>query len=234
MLQLYFGNDSTKVREAANAAALQDVQSHSSRLIRIESEDFLVGMLLDVVGSVSLFGGQEVYLIDTPSEVPEMYDEVIGSLSEMASSVNIFIVMEQGLLAPEKKKWQKHTTVFEEFTRVVGERFNVFSMAEALAKRDKKTLWILLCEAKQAGLVAEEIIGTLWWQLKALRLATMTTSAVEADMKEYPYQKAKQALKNFKAGELDKLSSGLLRVYHDGHGGVRDIDLGLEEWVLKG
>jgi len=234
MLQLYFGNDSIKVREAANAAALADARSVSTNLTRIESEAFAPGMLLDVVGSVSLFGDQEVYLIDTPSEVPEMYNEVIGSLLEMASSANIFIVIEQGLLALEKKKWQKHATVFEEFTKTAGERFNVFAMAEALSKRDKKALWILLCEAKQAGLVAEEIIGTLWWQLKALRLAAVSASAVEADMKDYPYQKAKQALRNFKAGELDKLSSGLLSVYHDGHGGVRDIDLALEEWVLRG
>ncbi|OGG89361.1 hypothetical protein A2592_02815 [Candidatus Kaiserbacteria bacterium RIFOXYD1_FULL_42_15] len=234
MLQLYFGNDSIKVRAAANTAAITATESGSTNLTRIESDAFAPGMLLDMVGSVSLFGDQEVYLIDTPSEVPEMYDEVIGSLLEMASSANIFIVIEQGLLAPEKKKWQKHATVFEEFTRVADKRFNVFSMAEALSKRDKKALWILLCEAKQAGLVAEEIIGTLWWQLKALRLAAVSASAVEADMKEYPYQKAKQALRNFKAGELDKLSSGLLKVYHDGHGGVRDIDLGLEEWILRG
>jgi DNA polymerase III delta subunit len=190
-------------------------------------------MLTDIVGSASLFGGLEAYLIDTPSEVPEMYAEILSTLAEMAESTNIFIVMEKALLTPEKKKWQKHTSVFEEFTKVAGERFNVFAMAEALSKRDKKSLWILLTEAKQNGLVSEEIIGTLWWQLKALRLAAITNSAKEADMKDYPYNKAKQSLRNFKEGDLDNLSSGLLKVYHDGHGGVRDIELALEEWVLK-
>ena len=233
MLHLYFGNDSIKVRATAitaNEAILQDSSAH---LNRIESENFSVGMLSDIVSSVSLFGGLEVYLIDTPSEVPEMYTETINSLAEMAASNNIFIVMEKGLLAPEKKKWQKHTTTFEEFTKVAGVRFNVFTMAEALSRRDKKSLWMLLTEAKQNGLVSEEIIGTLWWQLKALRLAAITNSAKEADMKDYPYNKAKQSLRNFKEGELDNLSSGLLKVYHDGHGGVRDIELALEEWVLK-
>jgi hypothetical protein len=51
-------------------------------------------------------------------------------------------------------------------------------------------------------------------------------------MKDFPYNKAKRSLRNFKEGELEKLSQTLLAVYHDGHGGKRDIDLALEKWTL--
>jgi hypothetical protein len=84
------------------------------------------------------------------------------------------------------------------------------------------------------GLSAEEIIGTLWWQLKTLRLAMLTKSAEEAGVKDFPYNKAKRALKNFKDGEIETLSLRLLNLYHDGHAGKCDIDLALEEWVLRG
>ncbi len=60
----------------------------------------------------------------------------------------------------------------------------------------------------------------------------MTDSAEVAGMKDYPYQKAQRSLSAFKPGELETLSHSLLRVYHDGHGGVRDIDAALELWVL--
>lgn len=53
-------------------------------------------------------------------------------------------------------------------------------------------------------------------------------------MKSYPYDKAKRSLCNFKPGELETISRDLLAVYHDGHSGVKDIEVGLEEWVLKG
>ena len=53
-------------------------------------------------------------------------------------------------------------------------------------------------------------------------------------MKDFPYNKAKRALSNFKSDDLEVLSASLLKVYHDGHGGMRDIDEGLEEWVLRG
>jgi len=105
-------------------------------------------------------------------------------------------------------------------------------MAEALARKDKRSLWILLCEAKRNGLSAEEIIGTLWWQLKTMRLASLTSSAEEAGVKDYPYNKAKQSLRNFKPGELGSISFRLMNLYHEGHKGKRDIDLALEEWVL--
>ena len=52
-------------------------------------------------------------------------------------------------------------------------------------------------------------------------------------MKDFPYNKAKGALKNFKDNEIEKLSHSLLELYHMGHAGVKEIDLSLEKWVLR-
>ena len=120
----------------------------------------------------------------------------------------------------------------EEYKAAAAERFNAFGMADSLSRKDKKTLWLQLQDAKQANLSAEEIIGTLWWQLKSMRLAKNTNSAAEAGMKDFPYNKAKRALSAFKDGELESLSRGLLTVYHEGHLGKVDIDIALERWML--
>ena len=53
-------------------------------------------------------------------------------------------------------------------------------------------------------------------------------------MKEFPYNKAKRSLAQFSPGAVAELSQSLLELYHDGHAGLRDIDLALEEWVLSG
>ena len=234
MLHLYYGNDSTTVRERAFMAADKLAEKESARITRLESNEFAPGMLANLLGAASLWGEREIYVLDTPSEDAAFYAEVIGHAAEMGESANQFVIMEAAMLAPERKKFEKHTTTLEESKREAAERFDVFRMTEVLSKRDKKSLWVLLQEAKRAGLSAEEIVGTLWWQLKTLRLAALTKSADEAGMKEYSYSKAKRALSLFKPGELEMTSANLLRVYHDGHGGVRDIDEGLEEWVLRG
>jgi len=234
MLHLYYGNDTTTVRERAFAAADTLAEQENARITRIEVSDFAPGMLANLLGAASLWGEREIYVLDTPSEDAAFYAEVVNHAAAMGESANQFVIMEAAMLAPERKKFEKYTTTLEESKREAAERFDVFRMAEALSKRDKKSLWVLLQEAKRAGLSAEEIVGTLWWQLKTLRLAALTKSAEEAGMKSFPYDKAKRALSLFKPGELEVTSANLLRVYHDGHGGVRDIDEGLEEWVLRG
>lgn len=234
MLHLYYGNDTIAVRERALAAADKLAEKENARITRLEANEFAPGMLANLLGAASLWGEREIYVLDTPSEDAAFYAEVISNAKEMGESANQFVIMEAAMLAPERKKFEKHAATVEESKREATARFDVFKMAEALANRDKKSLWVLLQEAKRAGLSAEEIVGTLWWQLKTLRLALLTKSADEAGMKSYPYDKAKRALSLFKPGELDTTSANLLRVYHDGHGGLRDIDEGLEEWVLRG
>ena len=228
MLKVFYGTDRTAVRDAAQ----KEYEKVGVAPTIIEDTTYVSGAVASAVGATSLFGGTECFVLDTPSGDDDFETEVVGSLKELAASQNIFIVLEGALLADAKKKYTKHADTVEEFTATKAERFNSFAIAEALAKKDKKNMWVLLNEAQQAGLRNEEIIGMLWWQLKALRLAKLTRTAEEAGMKDYPYKKSKQALSNFKDGEVERLSHSLLELYHLGHQGKRDMDLALEEWVL--
>jgi hypothetical protein len=156
----------------------------------------------------------------------------MADVSALAHAITTFVLIEGPLVAATKKVFFKHAAVMEEIKAPAKEKDNPFALAEALAQRDKKTLWLLLQTARTQGSTDEELVGLLWWQLKALRLAACTASAAEAGMSDFPYDKAKRSLRNFKPGELEALASTLLTLYHDGHGGVRDLALGLEAWVL--
>lgn len=231
MLHLIYGNDAITVRQQAHDFTSIE-EKKGMKVERIETDNYSQGVFSDIVGAVSLFGEKTLYVIDTPSGKIEMYEDVIVNLEAFKNSDNTFLVIEEALLAPQKKKFQKYTETLEEYKSPAAERFNAFGIADCLSRKDKKTLWLQLQEAKQAKLSAEEIIGTLWWQLKSLRLAQNTNSAAEAGMKDFPYNKSKRALGAFKEGELERLSKGLLTVYHDGHLGKVDIDIALERWML--
>ena len=232
MLYVFCGNDSIGVRERA-FLLVHEKEEAGARVVRIDADTYAPGLFSDLVGAVSLFGGPEVYLLDTPSVANDVYEDALAHLEAFAESAHTFIIIEGTLLAPEKKKFEKHAVSLIEVKSEAGERFNSFALADALTAKDKKSLWMLLQDAKQAGLSEEELIGTLWWQLKTLRLAALTKSAAEAGMKDWPYNKAKRSLSNFKSGEVETLARSLLAVYHDGHGGLRDIDLSLEAWTLS-
>ena len=231
MLKVFFGTDEIATRAQAQAY-INKAADAGATVERVSAENFASGLLEDLAEANSLFGGEQVIVLDTPSQSTDFNETVMEKLSLWEESAHTFVVIEAGLLAPAKKKYTKHAVSLDEFTAEKAERFNTFAMADALAKKDKKQLWFLLQEAKAAGQSAEEIIGILWWQLKSLRLAASTTSAKEAGMKDFPYNKARRSLSNFKDGELGMLSRDLLALYHDGHAGTRDIDIALERWLL--
>jgi DNA polymerase III delta subunit len=114
-----------------------------------------------------------------------------------------------------------------------GNEFNIFSLTDAIASRNKKDAWILYHKALSAGVVAEEIFWKVVWQMKTLLLALRTNSADEAGMKPYPYTKAKSALKNFKPNELETISTNLVKGYHEIRRGKGEMETFIEKLLLK-
>lgn len=235
MLIVYTGTDTVAVRAKAHEHA-DTLVERGATLDRVEAEACTPDLLRDRIGAQSLFEREtpEVLLIDTPSEKAGALDAVLAYAGEMAESPNIFILLEGRLLAAPAKKLKAAANEFHEVKAgAAPERFNVFALADALSRRDKKSLWVLLAQARHAGLSAEEVAGTLFWQLKVMRLAERTKSAEEADLKPFVYSKAKRALAKFTPGELDQRSRMLISLYHDARLGLCDMELSLERWVLE-
>lgn len=232
MLSVFFGNDVSLVRK--NAFDFMRTHMDGDTLVtHITTDQYVSGMLVDLAGGSSLFGATQMILVDTPSEDPLVFDEVMSELALMKESSNNFILIEESLLAANKKKIETHATHIEESILPKTEKFNAFALTDAFLLRDKKKLWLLLQEGEKEGVSGEQAIGLLFWQIKTLRLVEKTSSAEEAGQKPFVYSKAKRALSSFKKGELDTLSRDLLKIYHDGHLGKQDINLALEQWVLK-
>lgn len=234
MLIVFYGANEIKVREALSTQ-LDSLKEADPTIvtIRVEADSYSPGQLANLVGATSLFGEKYVYVLDMPSLSEDFWAEVESLASDLASSSQTFILMEKSLLVGPKKILTTHANSITEYKNEVGEAFNPFQLADALLRKDKRSLWLLLQEARKNDLPAEEVIGVLWWQIKTLRLAMLTRSASEAGIKDFPYNKAKKAIGNFKPGEVEGLALSLLTLYHDGHAGLRDIDLALEGWFLS-
>lgn len=232
MLKVFYGTDTVVVRREA-MMAIDAYITDGYAVVRYTAEDYTPGLLLNLLQVDSLFGTKEVVVFDTPSEEGEFYEAIITVVAELQASVIPFVIIEQALLASQLRVFTKVGVEMYETKKTPAEKFNTFSLADALVARDKKTLWILLQEARRAAINDESIIGILWWQLKTLRLTYLTKNATEAGVKDFPYNKAKRAQKKFSKDEVEQLSRSLLAVYHDGHGGRRDMMTALEEWVLQ-
>lgn len=231
MLCVYSGNDQVAVRTKVNAK-LSECEENGATIERYEVGVFESGMIASLAGGTSLFGGARAVVFEGFSKDSDAQTELMDSLELLAESSDVFIVLDDKFLPTEAKEMKKHAKEFVEI-KTDEIRFNTFALADALANKDKKTLWLLLMRARHAEVSPEEIAGTLFWQLKSLRMAKITKSPDEAGMKEFPYSKAKRASTKFKTEELQSLSQSLISLYHRGHLGLTDLDVALERWILS-
>jgi DNA polymerase III delta subunit len=111
--------------------------------------------------------------------------------------------------------------------------FPGFAFTDAIGARDKKEAWIQFQRELASGLVAEQLFWSVAKQIKNLLLAKRTSSASEADLNPFVYKKLKANVNNFKEGELENLSEGLVLGYHQARRGKGEIEMLLEKMLLN-
>jgi len=92
------------------------------------------------------------------------------------------------------------------------EELNIFEIANALARRNKKEIWMIYRQLIDSGKVPEEIHGVLFWKAKTMLIAGGTH--------------------NWEKEELQDLLDKLITVYHEARRGNGEIEIGVERVVL--
>lgn len=157
------------------------------------------------------------------------------NLENIQKSENVFIWAEEKIKVDLLKKIEKAKIEIKNLDVVKKEKedaFN-FALADALAQKDKKKLWVLLEKDLKKGVSAEEIHSVLFWQMKNLSLAENTKTASEAGLSSFPYSKAKTNLKKWSKNEVREKTRELLKIYHESREGGLGLDLALEKFVLS-
>jgi hypothetical protein len=236
MLYLIHGSDTDKtlVKFQALISALR-VKRPDAEVFNIQSDSFKVAEFENLIVGQGLFEQKYIVVANSICEVDTVREEIVTRLLDMTQSPNVFVFREGVLDTKTKKEFEKHATKQEEHVVRKGEeqRFNIFSLADALGRRDSKALWVLYTRALRACAVPEEIHGTLAWQVRSMLATSVSKSADEAGQKPFTYSKAKQFLRNYTSEELKKMSSELVALYHDAHRGIHDLDIALERWILR-
>jgi hypothetical protein len=231
MLYVFHGTDTIRVRTEGFKKA-EEYAQESGVVETITSETCTKEILQNALGAASLFYQREVFVLETLSHTDEMFEVFLDMLPQLNDSPNVFVVIEEKLTAGVERTIKAHAAGVTSYARDARKEFNVFALTDALLLRDKKTLWLLLMEAWKEGKKSEEIIGTLMWQLKTIRLARLIGSAEETGLKPFVYDKARRSERKFSKEEIEAKAHSLVMLYHDGHSGKRNIDWALEKWVL--
>ncbi|MFA6296953.1 MAG: hypothetical protein WC629_00105 [Candidatus Paceibacterota bacterium] len=203
---------------------------------RITSLNFSEQPLELLVSGQGLFSSKYIVLLDSVFDSKEIKEEVVGALKEIAESENVFIFLEKEIDKKTLEKLDKYATKVQVFnTEEIKKKneFNPFALSDAFLSRDKKRLWEILLETKKRGVAPEETHGLLWWQVKALALATEAKTAEESDLSPFVFSKAKRAEKLFSKEEINTMLFDLVTMYHEAHRGNVDLWVELEKWGLR-
>ncbi len=242
MLLVFHGTDTAgaraKVRELVDDLS---AKKPDASLLRFDAESFAPEQLPELLYGQGLFSQKYLVVLDMLFERSEYQEAVLDALPDIAQSENVFVLLEGKLDAKSKKALEKHaqkTQVCDAKGGAAGAAPQksppkTFLVADALGARDKKMLWVRYREAIDAGHAPEEIHGVLFWQIKSMLIALATSNAAEADMKDYPYNKAKRFAKNYSEEELKRIANELVTLYHEARLGKGELEGLLEKWILE-
>lgn len=223
----------TKTRDLTDALRKK---KPDATYFRVTSANYFETPLSFLAAGQGLFESKYVVFFDNIFESKDIKEEVLGSLKEIKESDNIFIFLEGELDKKTLDKIEKYAAKVQEFEATASKKkndYNPFALSDAILTKDKKSLWMLLIEAKKRGGAPEETHGIIWWQVKAMKMARISKEVSETDLSPFVYSKAKRAEKNFSDQEIDSSLFSLVSMYHEAHRGNVDLWDELEKWALK-
>lgn len=241
MLYIFYGGDTHKARTKANELikALREKKPEAG-FFRFESNNINSDEMEHLTAARGLFENNYIVLLDNILEERDNAELLKNYASYIKEAEHIFILLESDAGADSIKKIEKQADSVKYFKEAGAgvkeknkEQFNIFDMADALGKRDRKKLWIMLQEARGYEVSPEEMFGILFWQIKNILLVRSANTAEEVGMKPFPFKKAKSFSKNFTTEELERLASELLYKYHQSRAGAGEADIELERFILN-
>jgi DNA polymerase III delta subunit len=237
VIYLFYGTDREKIIEKTNGIVetLRNKKPDSA-FVRIDAESLPTLNIDEYVGGQGLFENKFIVLMDGVIFHKESKLSNTSELKKIAESKNIFIVREGNLLAKDKEKIEKLSEKTQEFSKEdKGKKaeFNVFGITEKILNRDNVGAWMLYREALENGSEPEQLSGIIFWQFKALALASECSNAGEAGLNPFVFNKSKNALKKWPVSDIKTKLTDLLTNYHDSRKEGLELSLALENFLLK-
>ena len=130
-------------------------------------------------------------------------------------------VFKEDAEAPKEKKER----VFE---------YSPFALQDAIGERNVKKIWIEYQKLRLQGIAPEDIIHKIVSKVRDMSAISQGASVEDLEIKkDYPYNKSKRDLKNWKKEELKVFYEKLIDIYHSSRILSIDLDTGIEKIILS-
>jgi DNA polymerase III gamma/tau subunit len=252
MLYLTYGSDKKKTRDKHLALARSILNKQpEATFFKLSTENFSAAEFEELIFGQTLFVRR--FVVAGDNLLKELKDKtakefILTHLADIAESENIFLFLEEeealgkGASMEDKNKGKKRREEIEKLKKVAVKaqefsvsppsEFNIYSIVDAFAARNKNEAWLLYEEALLSGVAPEEVLWKIIWQVQNMLLVKKTKDEKELNLKPFVLGKTKRAAQKFEIGELEKLSGELVDLYHETYLGSEEFEFGLERVLL--
>jgi hypothetical protein len=203
-------------------------------VFKINLDNYSDSKIEELLESQALFVQKYIVTVSRLLENSEFQENFLDSLDRFKESNNIFLIQEEIVDEKLLKKIEKKAEKVEYFSlnsQSNKSNFNLFDLAGLIGDGNKKKAWIQYHKALNFYPV-EEIYSIIWWQVKTILIAKKSKNLAESGLKNFPYQKASQYLKNFNNERLENLATNLIKIYHESRLYGESLDMALEKLIL--
>ncbi|KKS76531.1 MAG: hypothetical protein UV64_C0024G0005 [Parcubacteria group bacterium GW2011_GWC1_43_11b] len=237
MLYLIYGPDTVKAQNKYNdlIASLRTKQPNSAVFL-LNRENFNAGQWAELLVGQSLFYEKYIVGLNRLLNEKEFGELVIKNLAVISQSPHIFILIEETIdlkIFEQIEKSADKVLFFKKEETEAEEKGNEFAVAEALARRDKKKLWLEYNRSLAEGKEADMVFWQIWWQLRMLLIAKTTKQKAPKSIKPFVFSKAVRGAGNYSEDELKSLAGKLVNFYHKHFIGSENFVFGLEKIILE-
>ena len=241
MLYVFYGTEKEKAGDKARSLVNSLRQKRpDAAFIHVTGNEWSSSLIEEHIGGQGLFSNKYIIFLDCVTENAEAKEKLADFAEVMQKSTNIFIICEGKILVDLKKSLEKYAekiVVCDEKAagpaKGAKPEFNIFALGDAIGSRDIMKAWTILRQALDKNNETESIIGTIFWQVKSIILASKAKNAAEAGLSPFVFNNCKKFATKYSQQELNNLLKDLLVLYHEGHRGVGDMEIGLERLVLR-
>ncbi|RJR12887.1 hypothetical protein C4585_02915 [Candidatus Parcubacteria bacterium] len=195
MIHFFTGTDREKARAAMNKEATQVIQKIHGEIVRITDAHSVEDLRAALQGA-GMFGAPRVLVFENVLTNEDMKTMLLLQLSRLGENKEPIFWYEEKLAADLRKKIEKFAEKTVRHDAAKKERdTSIFTLPNALARGDKKALWVEYQRALARGDAPEAIHGVLFWGAKRMATAnSLQGKALVAELAELPHEARRKSV----------------------------------------
>lgn len=228
------GEDTQNARKEARESFEQAKREYPEALISVfDDVSFDLSSARDAFVSENLFGGINILYFDGILDDPEGESFYRNTIQD---TTHLVIIREKTIPKDLLLFFQRIAETKDyPLIKKIEKRDSGFAIADAVGARDKKRAWVEFEKLRRHGAPMEEVHGTIFWAFKSMHLALLLpkSEALATGMKEFTYRNYYGFAKKYLKKELEDKLSELKDIYHHGHRGEGELEVLMEQFLLR-